>query len=82
MKENLSDITDPERKAFITDAEIIRYLRAREFDVAKSEALLRDSLEWRFVKYKPHLIDPRCAVLCSFFFSKVDLVVPHSLLTA
>lgn len=60
MKENLSNVTDPERKAFCTDAEIIRYLKARDFDVSKSEQLLRDTLEWRFNTYKPHLIDPKC----------------------
>jgi hypothetical protein len=58
MKENLQSITDPERKAYCTDAEIIRFLKARDFDVSKSEPLLRDTLEWRFDKYKPHLIDP------------------------
>lgn len=60
MKENLSNVTDPERKAFCTDAEIIRYLKARDFDVSKSESLLRDTLEWRFGTYRPHLIDPKC----------------------
>ena len=58
MKENLANVTDPEQKAFLTDAEIIRYLKARDFEVSKSEPLIRETLEWRFNTYKPHLIDP------------------------
>ncbi|KYQ99755.1 cellular retinaldehyde-binding/triple function domain-containing protein [Tieghemostelium lacteum] len=47
IKSNLSDLTDPEDIAFINDMCLLRYLRARNYTVAKSEKMIRDSLEWR-----------------------------------
>jgi len=59
FRRRLETLTNPEEKAFCTDLTLIRYLRARDFDLSKSEALLRATLAWRFTDYKPHLIDPR-----------------------
>ncbi|EGG25118.1 cellular retinaldehyde-binding/triple function domain-containing protein [Cavenderia fasciculata] len=52
IKENLSDLTDPEDVAWMDDMCLLRYLRARNYNVAKSEKLLRGTLEWR-QKYRP-----------------------------
>ncbi len=54
-----SSLPTEEQKQWASDAEIVRFLRARDFDLAKSEALIRASIDWRFNVYKPHLIDPR-----------------------
>ncbi|EFA77752.1 cellular retinaldehyde-binding/triple function domain-containing protein [Heterostelium album PN500] len=52
MKKNLSDFTDPEDVAYLTDMCILRYLRARNYTVSKSEKMLRNTLAWR-KSYRP-----------------------------
>jgi len=52
------DLKDDIQKEFCNDICLVRYLRARDFDISKSEPLLRDSLKWRFEDFKPHLISP------------------------
>eukprot|EP01133_Synstelium_polycarpum_P015523 gene15523-18437_t len=52
FRSNLADVTDPEHKAFMTDMCLLRYLRARNFNIPKAEKLLRDTLEWRKT-YRP-----------------------------
>ncbi|EGC38635.1 hypothetical protein DICPUDRAFT_75798 [Dictyostelium purpureum] len=52
MKNLFSDLTDPTDIEFCTDMCLLRYLRARNYTVAKSEKMLRDTLEWR-KKYRP-----------------------------
>ncbi|GAM18490.1 hypothetical protein SAMD00019534_016650 [Acytostelium subglobosum LB1] len=52
LRNNLKDITDPESVAFCNDMCLLRYLRARNYTVAKSEKLLRGTIEWR-KKYRP-----------------------------
>eukprot|EP01132_Coremiostelium_polycephalum_P010109 gene10109-12398_t len=55
IRELFSDLTDPQDIAYCTDMCFLRYLRARNYIVPKSEKMLRDSLEWR-KKYKPNEI--------------------------
>jgi len=43
----LADYNDSEDIAFLTDMCFLRYLRARNYNVSKSEAMLRNSLEWK-----------------------------------
>ncbi|KAM9999849.1 hypothetical protein ACTFIZ_008306 [Dictyostelium cf. discoideum] len=52
IKSNFSDLTDPTDIAFCTDMCFLRYLRARNYIVSKSEKMLRDTLEWR-KKFRP-----------------------------
>eukprot|EP00051_Salpingoeca_urceolata_P020428 m.306378 g.306378 ORF g.306378 m.306378 type:complete len:333 (-) comp19621_c0_seq15:1705-2703(-) len=47
FRRNLSDLQLPEHQAFCSDACLVRYLRARNFQLPKSEALLRETLKWR-----------------------------------
>eukprot|EP00045_Choanoeca_perplexa_P004304 m.37401 g.37401 ORF g.37401 m.37401 type:complete len:187 (+) comp12497_c0_seq8:96-656(+) len=46
LRERLSDVT-PAQQAWITDACLLRYLRARDFKLDAAEKLLRGTLQWR-----------------------------------
>jgi len=59
LRKNIDkDLKDDLQREFANDICLVRYLRARDYDITKSEPLLRDSLKWRFEVYKPHLISP------------------------
>eukprot|EP01134_Creolimax_fragrantissima_P006185 CFRG6185T1 len=47
-----------EEKKFCTDACILRYLRAREYHLGHSEALLRGTLKWRKEYWKNDSLNP------------------------
>ncbi|KAJ3339304.1 AAA ATPase cdc48 [Gonapodya sp. JEL0774] len=51
-----SEVNLEELKDFCDTSCVIRYLRARNFNLSKSEAMLKATLEWRFVTYKPHTV--------------------------
>jgi len=44
------------QKAFVDDACLLRYLRARQYNLENSLKMLEETLKWRD-EYKPHLID-------------------------
>ena len=46
FRERLSDLA-PLEQHWADDACLLRYLRARDYDLDKAEKLLRDTLEWR-----------------------------------
>eukprot|EP01089_Gocevia_fonbrunei_P021623 TRINITY_DN846_c0_g1_i1.p1 TRINITY_DN846_c0_g1~~TRINITY_DN846_c0_g1_i1.p1 ORF type:complete len:290 (-),score=73.20 TRINITY_DN846_c0_g1_i1:54-923(-) len=50
--EELSD----EEQAFLTDMCLLRYLRARDWNLTTAGEMLRNSLQWRFKDYLPHTI--------------------------
>eukprot|EP01080_Neovahlkampfia_damariscottae_P001901 gene1901-1041_t len=54
FQKNINDMTE-EEKMFCTITTLIRYLRARDFNLDLSETLLRDTLKWR-EEFKPHEI--------------------------
>jgi hypothetical protein len=43
----MSDLKDPMERLYADDACLVRYLRAREYNLNNAEALLRGTLEWR-----------------------------------
>eukprot|EP00050_Salpingoeca_kvevrii_P004619 m.256432 g.256432 ORF g.256432 m.256432 type:complete len:297 (-) comp11017_c1_seq14:2116-3006(-) len=47
FREKLTNLEDPVDIAFCDDPCLVRYLRARDYNVAKAEKLLRDTLTWR-----------------------------------
>ena len=47
FRENLSDLTDALDLAYCTDACLVRYLRARNWNIVPAEKLLRNTLKWR-----------------------------------
>ncbi|GAM17640.1 hypothetical protein SAMD00019534_008150, partial [Acytostelium subglobosum LB1] len=47
LRKNLSDLQDVESQQFCTDRCLLRYLRARNYHIEKSEKMLRATLEWR-----------------------------------
>lgn len=53
----MGDLVAKEDLQYCNEACLIRYLRAREWNLDKSEKMLRATLEWRR-EYKPHEIDP------------------------
>ena len=46
FQERMSDLTGKARE-FCDDAELVRYLRARDYKVDAAEKLLRETLKWR-----------------------------------
>lgn len=55
MERKLSQQLTPEMRRFCSDPSLVRFLRARNWNVKKSLEFLRESLVFRH-KYKPHLI--------------------------
>jgi len=54
FRERLSDTTD-EQKRWCDDRCLLRYLRAREWKLSKSEKMIRETLKWR-EEFKPYNI--------------------------
>jgi len=50
-----NDGLTPKERKFCDECCLLRYLRARDWDIKKANKLLRESLEWR-EEYKPELI--------------------------
>ncbi len=56
LHENIKDaILNDYEKKWCSDRCLCRYLRARDWDITKSENMIRETLKWRR-QYKPHLI--------------------------
>uniref|UniRef100_A0A6B2LES2 CRAL-TRIO domain-containing protein n=1 Tax=Arcella intermedia TaxID=1963864 RepID=A0A6B2LES2_9EUKA len=55
LRKEIPPETDPEILEWCTDANLCRYLRARDWDHDKTLFMLKNSLQWR-ATYKPHKI--------------------------
>ena len=47
FRRRMSDLKEPQDRLFVDDACLVRYLRAREYNLAEAEELLRGTLLWR-----------------------------------
>eukprot|EP00163_Fabomonas_tropica_P034494 TRINITY_DN9568_c0_g2_i1.p1 TRINITY_DN9568_c0_g2~~TRINITY_DN9568_c0_g2_i1.p1 ORF type:complete len:305 (-),score=91.36 TRINITY_DN9568_c0_g2_i1:18-932(-) len=58
MKEKLKDDINDSNREWVTDLAILRYLRARKFDVDKAYAMMTNTLKWR-EEFGVDKIDPK-----------------------
>jgi len=55
LDNNLFEVNGAHYKHLFDDASYLRFLRARDLDVDKAEAMILGTIKWR-LEFKPHMI--------------------------